>query len=576
LIFIWHQACFALPIKIHLGDSVNKLSILLPALCLLFQMSFAQAETQKTIAFENQREEIFDLENWLKDTQYTSEEVKDTCHKDVPYEEKVCKDVTKYKKECTTVPVHEECKDVNHPICHTENRSRIECSTPTHRECHTETSPVCHNETRYENVCSTTSSQQQCRTVNEPICHSETRYENECRTVPGEQQCRVVIRYHEECNNVPGGHQCHQVPPDIRCRVINGENKCEKIPAHEECTDSSSRRECHQAPYEERECSTGPSRQECRQVPRQEQVCENRTHQECTTIPGSQQCHQEPRQEQVCENRSQQQCTDVPDAEICHNVPYEDEVCNDHMERECKNIPAKDVCKNVPYKENVCSMETRHKDEPYECTKTVQVPHVVTLKTHQAHVQMNFNAQAAEASSKFNIQLATDGKLTLNAKVEDENKLLIFAKKEISQTEQNKINSINALYKIVLMDKEEYFKFMESGIKNIVLESRSLSFSIAGKMDLKRANLSVLISKKNVTKFDKLVKGTQMSSEFDGEKTRITIDLKKLDAPLLGGIFNREHNVQLKLKLDYSDLGESLILKEKEFSTATNVNVKVQ
>lgn len=555
---------------------MNLFSKMLPLLCLLLLASPLHAETVKTINYENQREEIFDLENWLKETIYTNEEVKDTCHRRVPVEEKVCKDVTKYKKECKTTPAHEECGDVNHPVCHNETHYEQVCHTPTHRECHTETSPVCHNETRYENVCSTTPPRQQCRTVNEPSCHYETRYENECHTVPGEQQCRVVIRYREECNQVPGGRQCRQVPPDIRCRIINGENKCEKIPAHEECSDTGSRRECRQAPYEERECSTGPSRQECRQVPRQEQVCENRSRQECTTIPGSQECHQVPRTEQVCENRSRQECEEVPDAPICRKVPKVEQVCVDHMERECRNIPAKEECKNVPYKENVCKMETHMKDETYECTKTVKVPHEILVKTHKAHVQMDFDARSAEVSSAFRIELDTKGNLNLTAREKVDSQLLIFAKKDIKSDEQDKINTIEALYKIVLMDKSEYFKFMESGISNVELQKRSLSFTVAGKVELKRAGLTLKISKKGATRFEKVILGTQMSSEFDGEKTRITIDLERLQAPKLGGFFNREHNVTMKLKLDYSDLGESVLSSNQEFSTTANVKVKVE
>ncbi len=571
--FIGNKFALSCLLSFIRGGSMKKLTKMLPAICLLMQMSFAHALTQKTIQYENQREEIFDLENWLKEIQYKTEEVKDTCTKKVPYEEKVCKDVTKYKKECKTIPAHEECKDVNNPICHTETRTRHECHTPTRRECHTETKPVCHNETRYETECTNTPPRQECRTEYERVCRNEIRYENRCRTVPGEQQCRVVIRHHEECRDVPGGRQCRQIPPDIKCRIINGENKCEKIPAREECTDTSSRRECRQVPYEERECSTGPARQECHQVPRQEQVCENEPRQQCHTIPGSQQCSQVPRQEQVCENRSEQICQDVPGDQVCRNVPHQEQVCEDNINRVCENVPAKESCKNVPYKEQVCKMETKYKDEQYECTKKVQVPHEVTLKTHKARIQMNFNEKSTDARAEFKVALNTQGNLALTAKADDQ---LVFVKKQINNEEEADINSINAIYNIVMMDKSEYFKFMNTGIKNIELESKLLRFSVDGKIELKRASLAIKISKKEKIKLDKLILGSEMISEFNGEQTVITIDLKKIGAPTLGGIFRREHNIIMKLKLDYSDLGESILTYEKEFSTSINVNTKVQ
>ena len=122
-------------------------------------MSLAQAETSKTIRFENQREEIFDLENWLKETRYKTETVDSTCYRSEPYVDYVCRNVTRYREQCETIPGH-----------------------------------------------------QSCRTVYDRVCRTENRYENECRTVPGEQQCRVVVRYRQECTTSGGGRQCRTIP----------------------------------------------------------------------------------------------------------------------------------------------------------------------------------------------------------------------------------------------------------------------------------------------------------------------------------------------------------------------------
>lgn len=227
-------------------SAAKKLVVL--SLCLIMNLGFA--ETTKTIQYENQREESFDLENFLKETRYKQEEVESTCYRQIPYTENVCRNETRYRQECRTIPGHQEC-----------------------------------------------------RTVYDRVCHSETRYENECRTIPGEQQCRVVVRYRQECSQRGGGRQCRQIPPDIRChRAPNGENKCEKIPGREECHDTPGERVCRQVPYEERECSTGPSRRECRQVPRQHEVCENRSRQQCDWIPDQRVCENIPYQERVCKD----------------------------------------------------------------------------------------------------------------------------------------------------------------------------------------------------------------------------------------------------------------------------------
>lgn len=222
----------------------------LVAFSLLVVMNLGFAETEKNISYENQREESFDLENFLKETRYKQEQVESTCYRQVPYTENVCRNETRYRQECRTIPGHQEC-----------------------------------------------------RTVFDRICHSETRYERECRTYPGEPVCRVVVRYRQECERRGGGRQCRQIPPDIRChRAPNGEQKCEKIPGREECTNTPGEQVCRQVPYEERECHTGPSRQECRDVPRQHEVCENRPRQQCDWIPDQRVCENIPYYERVCKD----------------------------------------------------------------------------------------------------------------------------------------------------------------------------------------------------------------------------------------------------------------------------------
>lgn len=228
------------------------------AMAMILMATFAHAETSKTIAFENQAEEVFDLENWLKETRYTTEVVDSTCYRKEPYVENVCRQVTRYRQECHTVP-----------------------------------------------------GEQVCRTVYEQICRTENRYENECHTVPGEQQCRVVVRYRQECSTSGGGRQCRTIPGDVQCSIVNGENRCVKIPPREVCEDRPGQQQCRQVPYEERECSSGPSRQECRQVNRPHQVCESRPRQQCDWIPAHQECDQVP-----------YYATECKDETLYRQVPY--------------------------------------------------------------------------------------------------------------------------------------------------------------------------------------------------------------------------------------------------------------
>ncbi|MDD4976706.1 MAG: hypothetical protein PHY93_20290 [Bacteriovorax sp.] len=442
---------------------------MLIACSLLILMNAGFAETQKTINYGNQREESFDLENFLKETRTRTEQVDSTCYHQIPYTENVCRNETRYREECRTIPGHQECS-----------------------------------------------------TVYDPICHTETRYENECHSEQDEPICRVVIHYREECSRRGGGRQCHTVPPDIQChRDRNGENKCDKIPAHEECSDSPGQQECHQAPYEERECSSRSSHQVCRQVPREQQICEN---------------------------RARQQCDWVPDRRACENIPYQVPVCKD---------------------------EVLYRQEPYACKKTVDVPYEVTLKTHKANVQVNFAENAASVTPEFNISLSTDGVMSISGKDAGDTKAAAFVKKVVKNNEQAGVNSITAHYNIALFDRTSLFGFMDKGLSHLDLKKTSLTFYVTGKFDARRASLSVHIAKKDKVKFDKILNSNQFESVFDGIGTSVSVDLEKLGSPKLGGVFNREHQVTLKLKLDYSDVGEILLPERKELSATLNQAISV-
>lgn len=442
----------------------------LVAFSLLVIMNLSFAETQKTIKYENQREESFDLENFLKETRYKQEEVESTCYRQIPYTENVCRNETRYRQQCQTIPAHQEC-----------------------------------------------------RTEYDRICHSETRYEQECRNIPGEQICRVVVRYRQECSRRGGGRQCRQIPPDIRChRAPNGEQKCEKIPGHEECRETPGEQVCSQVPYEERECHTGPSRRECQDVPRQHEVCEN------------------------------------------------------HPRQQCDWIPDERVCENIPYQERVCKDEILYRQEAYACMKTIDVPYVVTLKTHQANVLLNFLTTNASVTPEFNVSLNTKGEMSLIAKNKGANKAAVFMKKEVKAEEAGDINSISAKYKIALFDQAELFKFMEKGLSNLELGKHSVSFYVLGKFDPSRASLAIRIAKKDEVKFEKTLKGTQFESVFDGIGTKVMVDIEKHGAPKLGGVFTKKHQVKLKLKLDYSDLGEILLPSTAELSAELNQEVSVE
>lgn len=431
-------------------------------------MNVLHAETSKTINFENQREEIFDLENWLKETRYKAETIDTTCYRQEPYIENVCRDVTRYRKECSTIPGH-----------------------------------------------------QSCRTVYDQVCRTEYKYENECHYQQGPEQCRVVVRYRQECSTQGGGQQCHTIPGDVVCRVVNGENKCEKIPPRQVCENRPGQQVCRQVPYEERECSPGSSQQVCNQVNRPYQVCDSRPREQCDWEP------------------------------------------------------ARDVCSQVPYSVNECKDETLYNQIPYACKKDVQTPYEVTLKTHQANVQVLFDAKSTEAASRFSVALNNKGELNISGQELSGNKSVAFMKKNIKTAAVGDLNSIKAVYNIALINKEDLFSVESRGISDVELKKRSMTFVVNGKYDHARSSLAIKINKKDEVKFEKTLKASQFKSKFDGSVTRVTVDLEAVGAPKLGGLFNRKHTVTLKLKIDSGDMGEILLPKVGELSTGTSVEVEI-
>ncbi|MBC7714712.1 MAG: hypothetical protein H7177_15305 [Rhizobacter sp.] len=444
---------------------------LLLAVLMVLTVNFAHAETSKTFSFENQREETFDLENFLKETRYKTETQDATCYRQEPYIKNVCRDVTHYRQECQTIPAHQEC-----------------------------------------------------HTAYDQVCHTENSYEQECHMEQGPQQCRVVVHYRQECHQEGGGQQCHTVPGDVVCRVINGENKCEKIPPHQECSGSPGRQVCNQVPYEERECTNGSSHQVCNQVNRPHQVCQNVPRQQCDYVPAEQQCSQ------------------------------------------------------VPYTVNECKDETFYNQIPYACKKDVQVPYEVTLKTHEANVQFLFDTKSADVHSSYTVDLDVKGGLTLTGRELDDSKAVAFVKKDVKTTAQGDINTIKAIYKVALYNRADLFNVNSKGISDVSLSKHSMSFIVNGKFDQARSNLAVKISKKGDSKFDKVLTSKQFSAKFDGTVTRIEVDLESLGCPKLTGlgIFNKNYDVGLKLKLDYSDVGEVLLPKLGEISVGANVAVEAQ
>lgn len=194
--------------------------LLLPAL------THAQLDSQFT--FNGQNAETLKAEKEITTVTRVPRQVEDTCYNQIPIQERVCRDVTRYRQSCHTVPSSTQCRTENERVCRNVTRYREECHAgPSRQECHT-TPPrqVC-TERPTREVCTTRpDGRQHCTTVGGGTHCTEVGGGTSCNSVPGERICRQVSYTDQDCDYVP-------------------RQRCETIP---------SRQECQQIPYSENVC----------------------------------------------------------------------------------------------------------------------------------------------------------------------------------------------------------------------------------------------------------------------------------------------------------------------------------
>ncbi|WP_408095474.1 hypothetical protein ACJVC5_10560 [Peredibacter sp. HCB2-198] len=200
---------------------------LLLSICLLFPvMTSAQIET--SFMFNGQNAEVLRGEKKVTQVTQVPVEFPSTCTRQIPYEVRVCRDVTRYRQSCSWVPASERCWNDTDRICRPVIRTRHECSSgPSRRVCQ----------------------QQPTRR----IC-TDRPARQICQTRPDGRRVCTDVRPGEHCTEVGGGMSCHDVPGERICRNVSYTDQ--------ECDNVTRRR-----------CETVPGRNECSQIPYSENVC---------------------------------------------------------------------------------------------------------------------------------------------------------------------------------------------------------------------------------------------------------------------------------------------------------------
>lgn len=198
-------------------------------LILLCALSFgANAQIESVINFHGQNSEVMKIEKDVNVVRPVAYEVPDTCTRDVPYQSYECRDVTRYRQECSWIPESERCWNETDRVCRPVTRTRQECSNgPSRQVCTQRPSRQVCTERPTRQVCRTDSSgQQRCQTVGGGQSCQTVGGGQSCSTVPGERTCRTVSYTDQDCDNVTR-RRCERVPGRNDCRDIPySENVC--------------------------------------------------------------------------------------------------------------------------------------------------------------------------------------------------------------------------------------------------------------------------------------------------------------------------------------------------------------
>lgn len=190
-------------------------------------ITHAQLDSQFT--FNGQNSEVLKAEKKITIVTPEQVQVPDTCSRQVPNgEAEVCRNVTRYRNECTWIPSSQRCWSENERVCRTVTRHREEChGTPSREVCHDRPS----------------------RTV--------------CTERPTREVCHTNPRGGQSCTTVGGGQSCHEVGGGRSCTTVGGDRVCHTVPYQD--TD------CDYVPRQR--CETVPGRNDCRDIPYSERVC---------------------------------------------------------------------------------------------------------------------------------------------------------------------------------------------------------------------------------------------------------------------------------------------------------------
>lgn len=475
----------------------------------------AAAVTDSKIITLEQATTDLQLEHKEAEPIFETQQVPDTCHRDVQHGT---------RQDCNTEYDHQ-------------------CHTTTENQCHSEAYPVC-NDVR-QNVCNPVSypacqniNRNQCDSVPRQVCESIQR--NECHSVPV-PVCEDVPT--QVCENAPT-QECHDtsvpVCESVPRSVCGTTQQCETVQdsvCHGDVCQTVPRRECK--PVES-----------CHQV--SDSVCHNETRNSCTTV-NHQSCHTE--NQRQCHNDSRQECHAVPDSvchtvqdSVCHTVP--DTVCHDETRQECHletqnqchdeyrqscaDVPV-EHCQDIP--RQVCETVPNTVSEPYACTRDVQVQTGERLKFHSlAQVKLVVSNFGAVDLSKESFKVALVDNDVVLSMAEASNKVIIRVVKKNQQVQviSEIEKAITTTFTLEAISLEQLSALSQIKMGSPVVYFDKISFKLEGAdvshlpLSFDRGHLKIIQKRKLFGHI------TVADQDFNGLLVKLVGDHYELDLQSLG------------------------------------------
>ncbi len=261
----------------------------------------------------------------------------------------------------------------------------------------------------------------------------------------------------------------------------------------------------------------------------------------------------EPYQERICRRvtRYRRVCRRGVDRRVCRTEPGR-RVCRIRKGRKvcsvtpgrrvCRMEPGRRICRDEPYYERVCRYETRYRQVPYTCRKTITESYQVQVD-HYADINVIFEGNSRE-NHEFSVTLGNNLNVDIE-QVNNTNVLAVLVDTDRRVTRGNRSSQVDITFRIKFMRKGK-FLFRNFNFENGTLSKRDKAIYLDySKWDNQAFDVSLVLHRNNKAYFSSVFTSGDDAIQVNRKDQLVVIDLKTLG--LSKKIKRRDHELFLTL-----------------------------